>query len=153
MIVRAQDRVLVQGITGKQGTFWTEKMHRPTAPMSSAASIPRAPGRRIAACRSSPPRREAMKAAPFDVAVMFIPPPMAKRGAASAAIEAGVKLLVILTEHIPAQDVMVIHAAAQPQRHAHRRPQHRRPGDAGRVLRRHHAGLQRRASSSRAASA
>jgi succinyl-CoA synthetase alpha subunit len=26
MIVRKQDRVLVQGITGKQGTFWTEKM-------------------------------------------------------------------------------------------------------------------------------
>ena len=26
MIVRKRDRVLVQGITGKQGTFWTEKM-------------------------------------------------------------------------------------------------------------------------------
>ena len=26
MIVRAQDRVLVMGITGKQGTFWTERM-------------------------------------------------------------------------------------------------------------------------------
>ena len=26
MIVRRQHRVLVQGITGKQGTFWTEAM-------------------------------------------------------------------------------------------------------------------------------
>jgi succinyl-CoA synthetase alpha subunit len=26
MIVRAADRVLVMGITGKQGTFWTERM-------------------------------------------------------------------------------------------------------------------------------
>ncbi|MGI9597745.1 MAG: succinyl-CoA synthetase subunit alpha, partial [Acidimicrobiales bacterium] len=26
MIVKSGDRVLVQGITGKQGTFWTEKM-------------------------------------------------------------------------------------------------------------------------------
>jgi succinyl-CoA synthetase alpha subunit len=42
---------------------------------------------------------------------MFIPPPMAKDAAVSA-IEAGIKLLVVLTEHIPAQDVMAIHAAA-----------------------------------------
>ena len=26
MIVRKKDRVVVLGITGKQGTFWTEKM-------------------------------------------------------------------------------------------------------------------------------
>ena len=26
MIVRGTDRVLVMGITGKQGTFWTERM-------------------------------------------------------------------------------------------------------------------------------
>ena len=26
MIVRKKDRVIVLGITGKQGTFWTEKM-------------------------------------------------------------------------------------------------------------------------------
>jgi succinyl-CoA synthetase alpha subunit len=42
---------------------------------------------------------------------MFIPPPMAK-DAAVAAAEAGIKLVVVLTEHIPAQDVMAIHAAA-----------------------------------------
>jgi succinyl-CoA synthetase alpha subunit len=46
-----------------------------------------------------------------DVAVMFIPPPMAKEAAVSAA-QAGIKLLVVLTEHIPAQDVMAMHAAA-----------------------------------------
>jgi succinyl-CoA synthetase alpha subunit len=47
-----------------------------------------------------------------DVAVMFIPPPMAREAAVSAC-EAGVKLLVVLTEHIPAQDVMAIHATAK----------------------------------------
>jgi succinyl-CoA synthetase alpha subunit len=46
-----------------------------------------------------------------DVAVMFIPPPMAKDAAVSAA-QAGIKLLVVLTEHIPAQDVMAMHATA-----------------------------------------
>ena len=29
-----------------------------------------------------------------------------------SAAQAGIKLLVVLTEHIPAQDVMVMHAAA-----------------------------------------
>ena len=42
---------------------------------------------------------------------MFIPPPMAKEAAVVGG-EAGIKLLVVLTEHIPAQDVMAMHAAA-----------------------------------------
>jgi len=46
-----------------------------------------------------------------DVAVMFIPPATARKAAVSA-IEAGIKHLVVLTEHIPAQDVMALHAAA-----------------------------------------
>jgi succinyl-CoA synthetase alpha subunit len=54
---------------------------------------------------------EAMRQAPFEVAVMFIPPSMAK-AAAFDAIAAGTKLLVVLTEHIPAQDVMEILFAA-----------------------------------------
>jgi succinyl-CoA synthetase alpha subunit len=55
--------------------------------------------------------RDAARATGANVAVMFIPPPMARDAAISVA-EAGIELLVILTEHIPAQDVMEIHAAA-----------------------------------------
>jgi succinyl-CoA synthetase alpha subunit len=54
----------------------------------------------------------AMRQAPFEVAVMFIPPAMAK-AAALDAIDAGAKLLVVLTEHIPAHDVMAILLAAR----------------------------------------
>ncbi len=53
----------------------------------------------------------AMAESPFDVAVMFIPPAMA-RAAALDAIQAGARTVVILTEHIPARDVMAIHHAA-----------------------------------------
>src|SRR5260370_23342243 len=42
---------------------------------------------------------------------MFIPPATARKAAVSA-IEAGIKHLVVLTEHIPAQDVMAMHPAA-----------------------------------------
>jgi succinyl-CoA synthetase alpha subunit len=43
---------------------------------------------------------------------MFIPPSAAKEAALDA-IEAGVKTLIVLTEHIPIQDVLVMHAAAK----------------------------------------
>ena len=43
---------------------------------------------------------------------MFIPPAMAKDAAVDAC-EAGAKLLVCLTEHIPLHDVMEMHAAAR----------------------------------------
>jgi succinyl-CoA synthetase alpha subunit len=55
---------------------------------------------------------EAMASAPYDTTVMFIPPSMAK-AAALDAIEAGAKLVVVLTEHIPAQDVMAVLLAAR----------------------------------------
>jgi succinyl-CoA synthetase alpha subunit len=54
---------------------------------------------------------EAVAKTGCDVAVMFIPPPIAKDAAISAA-QAGIRLLVVLTEHIPARDVMAMHAAA-----------------------------------------
>jgi succinyl-CoA synthetase alpha subunit len=48
----------------------------------------------------------------IDASVLFIPP-LAVRAAALDAIEAGVKKLVILTEHIPVQDVMYFLSAAR----------------------------------------
>jgi len=111
IIYRKAHRVLVQGITGKQGTFWTEKM------MACGTSViggvnPKRAGESHAGVPVFASAAAAMRQAPFEVAVMFIPPAMAK-AAAFDAIDAGVKLLVVLTEHIPAQDVMAILLAAR----------------------------------------
>jgi succinyl-CoA synthetase alpha subunit len=111
MIVRSSDRVLVQGITGKQGTFWTEKMQACGTNVVAGVN-PKKAGETHCGVPIFATAVEAMKSAPFDVSVMFIPP-AAARAAAEDAIAAGVKLLVILTEHIPAQDVMLVHAAAR----------------------------------------
>jgi succinyl-CoA synthetase alpha subunit len=110
MIVRKKDRVAVLGITGKQGTFWTEKMIAYGTNVVAGVNPKRA-GESHVGVPIFATTAEAAGAAGADVAVMFIPPPLAKEAAVSA-IEAGVKLLVVLTEHIPAQDVMAIHAAA-----------------------------------------
>ena len=111
IIYRKAHRVLVQGITGKQGTFWTEKM------MVCGTSViggvnPKRAGESHAGVPVFASAAAAMRQAPFEVAVMFIPPAMVK-AAAFDAIDAGAKLLVVLTEHIPAQDVMAILLAAR----------------------------------------
>ena len=110
MIVRKNDRVVVLGITGKQGTFWTEKMIAYGTNVVAGVNPKRA-GETHVGVPIFVDTAEAVAKTGGDVAVMFIPPPMAKEAAVSAA-QAGIKLLVVLTEHIPAQDVMAMHAAA-----------------------------------------
>jgi succinyl-CoA synthetase alpha subunit len=110
MIVRKKDRVVVLGITGKQGTYWTEKMIAYGTNVVAGVNPKRA-GETHVGVPIFATTAEATAKVGGDVAVMFIPPPMAKDAAVSAA-QAGVKLLVVLTEHIPAQDVMAMHAAA-----------------------------------------
>jgi succinyl-CoA synthetase alpha subunit len=110
MIVRKKDRVVVLGITGKQGTFWTEKMIAYGTNVVGGVNPKRA-GETHVGVPIFATTADAANTVGANVAVMFIPPPMAKDAAVSAT-EAGVKLLVVLTEHIPAQDVMAMHAAA-----------------------------------------
>ena len=106
IIYRKHHRVLVQGITGKQGAFWTERMIECGTTVVAGVNPKRA-GETFLGVPVFASAGEAMTKAPYDVAVMFIPPSMAK-DAALDAIAAGVKLLVVLTEHIPVQDVMAI---------------------------------------------
>jgi succinyl-CoA synthetase alpha subunit len=111
MIVhRRHHRVLVQGITGKQGAFWTEKMIACGTRVVAGVN-PRRAGEGHGGVPVFASATAAMRDAPFDTAVMFIPP-VAAKDAALDAIEAGAKVVVVLTEHIPAQDVMAIHGAA-----------------------------------------
>jgi succinyl-CoA synthetase alpha subunit len=111
VIVRGTDRVLVMGITGKQGTFWTERMQAYGTRVVGGTH----PGKAGTTHCNVPvyaTAKEAMKGGGFDVAILFIPPLMVKEAAIDA-IEAGAKGLVVLTEHIPVQDVMYFVAAAK----------------------------------------
>lgn len=110
MIVRKSDKVIVLGITGRQGTFWTDKMIVAGTQVVGGVN-PKKAGEQHCGVPIFASPHDAVCATGAEVAVMFIPPSTA-REAAVAAIEAGIKLLVVLTEHIPAQDVMAMHAAA-----------------------------------------
>ncbi len=111
MIVRGNDRVLVQGITGKQGTFWSERMQEYGTQVVGGVN-PKKAGTTHCNVPVYASAREAMDTNGFDASVLFIPPLMC-RDAAIDAIEAGCKKIAILTEHIPVQDVMHIMAAAK----------------------------------------
>jgi len=111
MIVRGADRVLVMGITGKQGTFWSERMQAYGTKVVGGTHPDKA-GTTHCDVPVFATARDAMKGAGFDVAVLFIPPLMVKE-AAMDAIEAGARGLVVLTEHIPVHDVMYFVAAAK----------------------------------------
>ncbi|MCP4999406.1 MAG: succinate--CoA ligase subunit alpha [Hyphomicrobiales bacterium] len=111
MILRKHHKILVQGITGKQGTFWTREMLDYGAAVIGGVN-PKKAGTEHLGVPVFASAKDAAKIAPFDVSLMFIPP-MAAKAAAVDACEAGAKLLICLTEHIPAHDVMEMHAAAK----------------------------------------
>ena len=111
MIVRNTDRVIIQGITGKQGTFWTERMQAYGTQIVAGVN-PKKPGITHCDVPVFASAKDTMKDVPFDVSVLFIPP-LGCKAAAMDAIEAGCKKVAILTEHIPVRDVMYIMAAAK----------------------------------------
>lgn len=111
MIVRKHEKVVIQGITGKQGTFWTERMQEYGTTVTGGIH-PKKAGTTHLGVPVHASATDAMAADPFDVAALFVPP-MGAKAAALDAISAGVKKLVIMTEHIPVHDVMEIVAAGK----------------------------------------
>lgn len=110
MIVTGDDNVIVQGITGRQGSFWAERMIECGTNVVAGASPGRG-GRTTAGVPVYDSVTEAAQRHRIDVSVLFVPPLSAK-AAALDAIHAGVGKLVLLTEHVPYQDVMHVLAEA-----------------------------------------
>ena len=103
--------VMVQGITGREGSFWTEKMRNYGTPITVGVS----PGRGGQAVHGVPVYdsvEQAFEAYAPTTSVLFVPPQSVKRAALDA-MTAGLTELVILTEHVPVHDVMEILAEAQ----------------------------------------
>lgn len=111
MIINGAERVLVMGITGKQGTFWAERM-RDYGTRIIGGTNPKRAGEKHLELPVWASAADAAKAGNVDAAVMFIPA-MGVKEAALDAIRAGIKKIVCLTEHVPVQDTMYFLAAAR----------------------------------------
>ncbi len=109
--IKQNTRVLVQGITGRQGAFHTRQMLDYGTCITGGVS----PGKGGETVEGVPVYEtvfEALEAGPVDASVLFIPAPYAK-DAAFEAIDAGIKILVMVPEHIPLADAIEIMAFAR----------------------------------------
>jgi succinyl-CoA synthetase alpha subunit len=110
MILRRATPILVQGITGREASFWTERMLEYGARVVAGVSPGKA-GRSVSGVPVYGAVADAARDHRIDATVLFVPP-LAVKGAALEAIRAGVRHLVVLTEHVPVHDVMALLAEA-----------------------------------------
>lgn len=111
MLVGERDNVVVQGLTGRQGSFWAERMAECGTRIVAGAS-PGKGGREVSGIPVYDSVSEAAHHHAIDISVLFVPP-MAVRDATADAMRAGVRKIVLLTEHVPYQDVMHLLAEAR----------------------------------------
>jgi succinyl-CoA synthetase alpha subunit len=111
MNLSGSENVLVQGITGRQGSFWTERMLECGTDIVAGVT-PRKGGQQVHGIPVYDSVAEAAAEHELDMTVLFIPPLAAKQ-ACHDALAAGIRKVVLLTEHIPAHDTMEILAEAR----------------------------------------
>jgi succinyl-CoA synthetase alpha subunit len=120
IFLNEKSRVIVQGMTGSEGTKHTRRMLA-SGTLVVGGVNPRKAGESVdfsidGAGTTSVPVfgsvAEAMKETGADVTVVFVPPKFAK-GAVIEAIDAGIGLAVVITEGIPVHDTTAFWAYAQ----------------------------------------
>jgi succinyl-CoA synthetase alpha subunit len=107
ILVDQTKRVLVQGITGREGSTRTELMVNYGTNVVAGVTPGRG-GQDVHGVPVFDTVEEAWEqAGPIDISVLYIPAPLVK-SAALEAIDAGVKLLVIVPDRVPIYDVLSI---------------------------------------------
>jgi len=112
VFVGKNTKAIVQGVTGSQGSFHTRLM-LDYGTCVVAGTSPGKGGSSVLGVPVYDSVDEAVRAHGADASIIFVPAP----GAADAcfeALEAGLKTLVVITEHIPVRDaVQVMHRAKE----------------------------------------
>jgi len=106
VLVNKDSRVIVQGFTGSEGSFHAAQMIDYGTNIVGGVT----PGKGGLMHLDKPVFNtvaEAVKATGADVSVIFVPPPFAADAIAEAA-EAGIKVIVCITEGIPVNDMIPV---------------------------------------------
>ncbi|UCC81318.1 MAG: succinate--CoA ligase subunit alpha [Candidatus Zixiibacteriota bacterium] len=110
ILLSGQSRVIVQGITGSGGSFHTRRMLDYGTRIVAGTS----PGKGGQSVHGVPVRNtvvECVEEFGADFSVIFLPAQFAGE-AAHEAIYAGIKTVVVVPEHIPIADMMMVRKAA-----------------------------------------
>jgi succinyl-CoA synthetase alpha subunit len=107
ILVNKDTKVLVQGITGREGEFHTKLMLEYGTKIVAGVT-PGKGGQNVHGVPVFDSVREAVDAVgPIDVSIVFVPAPFAA-DAILEALDAGIKGVVIITEGIPVQDMLKV---------------------------------------------
>jgi succinyl-CoA synthetase alpha subunit len=104
ILVDKNTRLVVQGFTGKEGTFHSEQMIEYGTPLVGGVT----PGKGGSMHLERPvfnTVQDAVEAEGANTSVIFVPPPFAADAIMEAA-DAGIKVIVCITEGIPARDMI-----------------------------------------------
>lgn len=102
VLLSKKTRLVVQGITGHQGTFHTRAM-LDYGTKVVAGSVPGKGGRKVEGVPVFDSVRDAVAKKRANSSIVFVPAPFAK-DAVIEAVQAGMKLVVVITERIPFHD-------------------------------------------------
>lgn len=111
ILVNKNTRVIVQGITGKEGQFHTKQMLDYGTKVVGGVT-PGKGGTRVLDLPVFNSVQEAVSATQADASVIFVPPPYAADGIFES-IAAGIKIIVCITEGIPVHDMMKVYRAVK----------------------------------------
>jgi len=106
ILVNKNSKVLVQGITGIEGTFHTKQMIAYGTNVVCGVT-PGKGGQKHLGVPVFNSVAEAIKETGTDVSVIFVPPPFAADAIMEAA-EAGISVVVCITEGIPTEDMIKV---------------------------------------------
>ena len=111
ILVDEHTRVLVQGITGREGSFHTSRMLDAGTEVVGGVS-PKKGGQNVGGVPVFATVAEAIAATGATASVIFVPAPVAPAAILEAA-EAGLRLVVCITEGIPLRDMVEVSAHIQ----------------------------------------
>lgn len=104
IFVGKETRLLVQGITGREGTFHTQLMKRYGTPIVAGVTPGKA-GQEVEGIPVFDTVEQAVAETAADTSIIFVPPPFAA-DAIMEAVDAGVELVICITEGIPIHDMV-----------------------------------------------
>ncbi|HBW34017.1 CoA-binding protein [Desulfosporosinus sp. BICA1-9] len=110
IIIDSSTRVLIQGITGKEGSFWAKHMKD----YGTNVVVGVTPGKEAQEVDGVPVYhtvRRAVEHKQVDASLLFVPPRFAK-GAIYEALDSGIKIIVVTAEGIPLHEMVQIRKAA-----------------------------------------
>ncbi len=107
IFIDKSSKVVVQGITGRDGSFHAEQMKKYGTSVVGGVT-PGKGGTKVGSIPVFNTMEEAVKATNANTSVIYVPPSYAI-DAIYEAVDAGIKLVVCITEGVPANDMMKVY--------------------------------------------